>query len=233
MKKILITIFGLASVVMADDTTIIELNALNVIKDSQITILKVQDEGDIYLIKGEPKRGAEGQSKKSFDFYITKDKKFLILGNAIHTDTKEKLSFPLDKSAIEGKEAFTYGTGSETLYVFIDPQCPYCKQFEKIMPTLKDKYTFKIYLFPLSFHPDAIPMSKWILNAKNKTEMAERLIAIANGSAEYKNLVLSADEDKHLMEIINTQIRLGEVAEVQGTPTVLDSELSKVNWPSL
>ena len=111
------------------------------------------------------------------------------MGNALYIDSKEKVAFPMDKNTIAGKEAFSYGSGKEILYVFVDPQCPYCKQFERIMPSLKEKYTFKIYLFPLPFHPDAVIMSKWIL--KEKTQQAERLIAIANGSTEYKNLVLS------------------------------------------
>lgn len=233
MKKILIALFSIASVVMADDPIISELSALNIIKESQIQILKVQDEGNVYLINGLPTRSMQGEEKKPFDFFITKDKKILITGNAIRTDTRQRVTFPIDKGIIAGKEAFSYGTGSEVLYVFVDPQCPYCKQFEKTMPTLKEKYTFKIFLFPLSFHADAIPMSKWILKGTDQEEMAERLLAIANGSQEYKNLVLSADEDKHLMDIINVQIGLAKEIEVMGTPTVLDSDLNKMNWPSL
>ncbi|MDD2266297.1 thioredoxin fold domain-containing protein [Sulfuricurvum sp.] len=233
MKKIVISLCALVSVVMADDPIISELSALDIIKESQIQILKVHDEGSVYLIKGLPTRVVEGQEKRPFDFFITKDKKILITGNAIRTDTKQRVSFPMDKNIIAGKEAFSYGTGKEVLYVFIDPQCPYCKQFEKIMPTLKEKYTFKIYLFPLSFHPEAIPMSKWILKGSDQEDMAERLLAIANGSQEYKNVVLSADEDKRLMDLINIQIGLAKEIEVMGTPTVMDSDLNKMNWPSL
>ncbi|MFY9142722.1 thioredoxin fold domain-containing protein [Sulfuricurvum sp.] len=233
MKKLLIAILTTASALMAADPLITELNALSIIKDSKINILKVQDEGDVYLVNGEPSLVAIGQQKKPFDFFITKDKKIIIMGNALYTDSKMKVVFPLDKTILEGKEAFSYGTGGNVMYVFLDPQCPYCKQFEKVMPTLKNKYTFKIYLFPLSFHADAIPMSKWILKGKDKNDMAERLFALANGSDEYKTLVLSADEEKHLTELINAQIEIAKDAEIRGTPTVLDSELSKVNWPSL
>ncbi|MDP1783915.1 MAG: thioredoxin fold domain-containing protein [Sulfuricurvum sp.] len=233
MKKVLLLIFGIASVLMANEAVVTEFNALDIIKEHKINVLKVKDEGDIYVLKGETTQVPPGQPKKRFDFYVTKDKKILIMGNAIYTDTKEKVAFPMDKNVIEGKEAFSYGTGGEVLYVFIDPECPYCKQFEKKMATLKNEYTFKIYLFPLPFHPNAIPMSKWILKGKESTKMGDRLIAIANGSTAYKDLVLTADEEKQLMEIINKQIGIGEEAEVKGTPTVLDSEFNKVNWPSL
>lgn len=233
MTKIFIAIVCIASTLMAGNPLIDELSTLNIIKDSQIHILKVQDEGSIYLINGEPTRVPEGQSKKPFNFFITKDKKILIMGDAIHTDTKDKVGFPMEKSMIAGKEAFSYGTGKEILYVFTDPECPYCKQFEKIMPTLKDKYTLKIYLFPLPFHQEAIPMSKWILKGKDGTQKGERLIAIANGSTEYKNLVLSPEEDQQLTQTIETLINVAQEAEIRGTPTVLDGDLNKVNWPSL
>lgn len=233
MNKILIAVLTMASSLMSADPIIAELNTLSIIKESQIRILKVQDEGNIYLINGEPTRVPEGQSKKPFNFFITKDKKILIMGDAIHTDTKEKVGFPIDKSAIIGKEAFSYGTGKEILYVFTDPQCPYCKEFEKVIPTLKDKYTFKIFLYPLPFHADAIPMSKWILKGKDGTQRGERLIAIANGSIEYKSLVLSPEEDKQLTRILDAQINVAQEAEIRGTPTVLDGEMNKVNWPAL
>lgn len=233
MKKTLIAVLTMTSALIASNPLIDELSTLTIIKESQIHILKVQDEGSIYLINGEPTRVPEGQSKKPFNFFITKDKKILIMGDAIHTDTKDKVTFPMEKSMIAGKEAFTYGTGKDVLYVFTDPECPYCKEFEKIIPTLKDKYTLKIYLFPLPFHHDAIPMSKWILKGKDATQKSERLIAIANGSTEYKNLALSPEEDQQLMQVINALINVAQEAEIRGTPTVLDSDLKKVNWPSL
>lgn len=233
MKKTLLTILGIVSMLMADDTIINELSALNIIKENQIKILKVKDEGNVYLVKGEPTHPAPDQPKTPFDFYLTKDKKILIMGNAIYTDTKEKVSFPMDKSLLLGKEAFSYGSGAQVLYAFTDPECPYCKQFEKIMATLKDKYTFKVFLFPLAFHTQSIPMSKWVLKGKDSHEMGERLIALANGSAEYKKLVLSTDEDKHLMEIIEKQKAIAQEAEIRATPTVLDSNFNKVNWQGL
>lgn len=233
MKKTLLAILGTVSILMADDTIISELSALSIIQENQINILKVKDEGNVYLVKGEPTHVAPGQPKVPLDFYITKDKKILIMGNAIYTETKHKVSFPIDKNILIGKEAFSYGTGSKVLYAFTDPECPFCKQFEKTMATLKDKYTFKIYLFPLPFHANAIPMSKWVLNAKDSNEMGQRLIALANGSEEYKKLVLSASEEQRLMDIINKQKAIAQEAEIRATPTVLDSDLKAVNWQAL
>jgi thiol:disulfide interchange protein DsbC len=233
MKKTLLAIFATASILIANDTIISELSALNIIQENQINILKVKDEGNIYLVKGQPTHPAPGQPTAPFDFYVTKDKKIIIMGNAIYSDTKVKVSFPMDKSILQGKEAFSYGTGSQVLYAFTDPECPYCKKFENIMASLKEKYTFKVYLFPLAFHTQAIPMCKWILMGKDANQRGERLISIANGSEEYKKLVLSADEDKQLMEIIDKQKVIAQEAEIRATPTVLDSNFNQVNWQAL
>lgn len=233
MNKLLLSILGMASALIANDAVITELSALNIIKENKINILKVQDEGNIYLIHGEPTQSTEGQLKQPFDFFLTKDKKILILGDGIYTDTKAKVTFPVDKNAIKGKEAFSYGSGKEIYYVFLDPECPYCKQFEKKMATLANEYTFKIYLYPLPFHANAIPMSKWILSAKDTHQMGERLIALANGSLEYKELVLTPELSQQLDELIKAQIIIGQEAQINGTPTVLDTNMNKVNWPAL
>lgn len=233
MKKALIALIGAACILLANDPVLTQLSTLNIIKDNQITILKVQDEGNVYLIKGESAKVPPGQANKKIDFYITKDKKILLMGNGIYTDSGEKVGFPLDKSVLEGKEAFSYGSGSKVLYVFTDPQCPYCKKFEQLMATLKEKYTFKVYLFPLPFHAEAIPMCKWILKAKDGNQMGERLIALANDSQEYKKLVLSPAEDKQLMDIINHQLSITEAAEIRSTPTVMDANFNKINWQAL
>ncbi|MDP3300843.1 MAG: thioredoxin fold domain-containing protein [Sulfuricurvum sp.] len=233
MKKTLLTLLATASILIANDALITELRALSIIQDNQINILKVKDEGSIYLVKGEPTNPPPGQPKNPFDFYVTKDKKILIMGNAIYTDTKEKVSFPIDKNILTGKEAFSYGTGSKVLYAFTDPECPYCKDFERKMETLKDKYTFKIFLYPLPFHTQAIPMSKWILNGKDANQMGQRLVAIANGSTEYKNLILSADEEKQLTQTIEQQKSVARDAQIRATPTILDSNFKTVNWQAL
>lgn len=231
MKKLLLCAIVSACAFAADDTVLSELSAMPIIQNSQIRILKVQDEGNLYLIQGEAIRGTDPEAQKPFDFFMTKDKKILLMGNALYTDGKGKVAFSVDKHAIEGKEAFSYGSGKNVLYVFVDPQCPYCKQFEKLMPSLAEKYTFKIYLFPLPFHDDAVPMSKWIL--KEKEGRAERLIAIANGSTEYHDLALSAEEDKRLGDFIDAQVNLAEQSGIEGTPTVLDSNFNKINWGRL
>ena len=234
MKKIMIALSLTVSAIFANEQELIaELSNLRIVQESQMHVLKVKDEGNLYMIKAEPMWVPPGQQKKSITFYLTKDKKVLITGNAIYTETKEKVAFPLDKNIIEGKEAFSYGVGSKVLYVFTDPQCPYCKKFEQRMAKLGDKYTFKIFLYPLPMHAEAIPMSKWILAGKDQKVMGERLIALANDSTEYKNLVLTPELEQKLTTTINTQIAVTQEAEINSTPTVLDSNMNKVNWTEL
>ena len=234
MKRIIILLLLATSVIFANEQELIaELSSLNIVQESQINLLKVKDEGDLYMIKAEPMWVPPGQQKKSITFYLTKDKKVLLTGNAIYTNTKERVLFPLDKSILQGKEAFSYGTGPKVLYAFTDPQCPYCKKFEQKMAKLGDKYTFKIYLYPLPMHPEAIPMSKWVLAGKDSKVIGERLIALANDSTEYKNLVLTPQLDQKLTQDINAQIAVAQDAEINSTPTILDSNMNKINWSEL
>lgn len=43
----------------------------------------------------------------------------------------------------------TVGTGQPQVVVFVDPRCPYCKQVQQQMESLKDRYTFKLVAVPV------------------------------------------------------------------------------------
>lgn len=58
---------------------------------------------------------------------------------------------PVDKAIVKVK-----GDGSRKLYVFSDPDCPYCRQLEKELDGI-DNVTLYTFLYPLtSLHPDAM-----------------------------------------------------------------------------
>lgn len=95
MKKLLIAILTTASALMAADPLITELNALSIVKDLvKSAILKVQDKGDVYLVNGEPSLVAMRRLEKTVWSADLKDKKIIIMGNALYTDSKMKVYFP-------------------------------------------------------------------------------------------------------------------------------------------
>jgi thiol:disulfide interchange protein DsbC len=72
---------------------------------------------------------------------------------------------PLDDSFAEVR-----GNGKRQLYVFSDPDCPYCKRLETEFPKLND-VTIHVFLFPLeSIHPNARVHAEAIWCAKDRVK---------------------------------------------------------------
>ena len=78
---------------------------------------------------------------------------------------------PLENAILREK-----GTPRNTLFVFTDPRCPFCKKLEAELAQLTDVriYTF---LTPLTgLHPDAKELSARIWCAKNRTKALEEVM---------------------------------------------------------
>ena len=205
-----------------------EIANLPVIKNSRLTIVDIMDKGSVYMV-----RAKKLPDTRKITFFLSKDKKVLVMGQGIDARTGGKIAFPLDMSVIKGKEAFSYGTGNKILYIFTDPECVYCKKFEKKMPSLAKDYTMKVYLFPLAFHKEAKAMSRYILDAPSDMQKGQRLIDIANDDTSYRKFNPTPQRKKELDALVEQQLQIGTDFDIQGTPTVLDANLKSVNWSSL
>jgi thiol:disulfide interchange protein DsbC len=90
-------------------------------------------------------------------FYSDEQGNYVLQGNMIDTRTRadltqariDKLS-AIDFAALPLKDAVVYkqGTGARKLVVFSDPNCPYCKRFEKDLLNVKD-ITVYTFLYPI------------------------------------------------------------------------------------
>lgn len=108
-------------------------------------------------------------------FYTDAEGNFLIQGNLIDTKAKrnlteervEKLS-AIDFAALPLKDAFTQvrGNGKRKLAVFEDPNCGYCKRFERDLQKVND-VTIHTFLIPI-LSADSVEKSKNIWCAKDK-----------------------------------------------------------------
>ena len=108
-------------------------------------------------------------------FYTDAEGNFLLQGNLIDTRAKrnlteervEKLS-AIDFDALPLKDAFTQvrGNGKRKLAVFEDPNCGYCKRFERDLQKVND-VTIHTFLIPI-LSPDSVEKSKNIWCAKDK-----------------------------------------------------------------
>jgi thiol:disulfide interchange protein DsbC len=108
-------------------------------------------------------------------FYTDADGNFLIQGHLIDTKLQRNLTEErLDKllainfSALPVKDAFTIvrGNGKRKVAVFEDPNCGYCKRFERDLQKV-DNVTVYMFLYPI-LGPDSTDKSRNIWCAKDK-----------------------------------------------------------------
>lgn len=110
-------------------------------------------------------------------FYTDAEGNFLIQGNLIDTRAKrnlteervEKLS-AIEFDSLPLKDAFTQvrGNGKRKLAVFEDPNCGYCKRFERDLQKVND-VTIHTFLIPI-LSADSVEKSKNIWCAKDKNK---------------------------------------------------------------
>ena len=110
-------------------------------------------------------------------YYTDAEANFILQGNLIDTKLKrnlteeriEKLSM-VEFDALPYKDSFTVvrGNGKRKLVVFEDPNCGYCKRFERDMQKV-DNVTVHVFLIPI-LGPDSAEKSKNIWCAKDKAK---------------------------------------------------------------
>jgi thiol:disulfide interchange protein DsbC len=110
-------------------------------------------------------------------FYTDTEGNFLIQGNLIDTKNRrnlteervEKLS-AVDFDALPLKDAFTIvrGNGKRKVAVFEDPNCGYCKRFERDLQKV-DNVTIHMFLYPI-LGADSTAKSQNIWCSKDKTK---------------------------------------------------------------
>jgi thiol:disulfide interchange protein DsbC len=158
-------------------------------------------------------------------FYVDERANYLINGNAFDLRSSENLTaqrkedaFRIDFSTLPLDLAVktVRGDGSRTLAIFEDPNCPYCKRFEKDIATLGNA-TIYTFLYPILSRDakapdDSYPKSKSIWCAP------DRPAAWAQVMLEGRHLDFAPDSCKDpLAEIL----ALGQKLHVVGTPTII------------
>ena len=159
-------------------------------------------------------------------FYVDEQGSYLIQGSIIDTRTRTDLTqaridklTAIDFATLPLKDAFLIkqGSGARKLVVFADPNCGYCKRFERDLLTLKDVsiYTF---LYPI-LGPDSTAKSKDIWCAKDAAKSWRAWMV--DGQTPVK---AAAGCDTAALE---RNIALGQKYKVQGTPGVVFEDGSR------
>jgi len=221
MKKTLLSIVAIGMIagtsLFAKNVPTDQLPNVPQLKQFGMKVVGAEDDGlDIIKIYALDDRNPT--SIRGTTGYLTKKDGVFFLGqNMIMKDKNGQVPFKLTKDDIKqmiAEESFTIGNGKNEFILFTDPQCPYCQKFEKEMPNLKDDVKLHVFLYPLSFHNNAVKMSSWILSAP-KEKRAERLSAIANGNTDYMKYDGEL-KTKEIKQNILNGLKIG----VQGTPSV-------------
>ena len=123
--------------------------------------------------------------------------------------TIDPKTIPADKAVIIGNPK-----GSKKLYVFTDPDCPYCrslhtelKKLEKIAPDL----AIYVMLFPLPMHPAAFD--------KARTAFEKKSHDILDKAFEGKEVPKPSTENSR--KAIDEIIKFGGANGISGTPTMV------------
>lgn len=122
----------------------------------------------------------------------------------------------VDVASIPQEPALVLGNpqGKRILYVFTDPECPYCAKLHselQKLAKLEPELAIRIKLFPLKMHPKAFDKSRVI--------MAARSVALLEKAFAGEQLAAAGAAD--LAKPVEDTIKLAEKLGVTSTPTVI------------
>lgn len=158
-------------------------------------------------------------------FYTDSEGNFLIQGSVFDTKARTNLTelrtnklSAIDFSALPIKDAFTVvrGNGKRKIAVFEDPNCGYCKRFEREMQKV-DNVTFYMFLYPI-LGPDSVTKSNNLWCAKDKAKAWQDYMV-------RDQAVVPATCDT---AAIARNVEFGKKFKITGTPTMFFVDGSRV-----
>ena len=150
---------------------------------------------------------------------------YLVQGQVFDTQQRRNLTedrinklTALNFSELPLKDAFTLvrGDGKRKLAVFVDPNCGYCKRFERDMEKI-DNVTIYLFLYPI-LGPDSVQKSQSVWCAKDKAKTWSDWMV--------RNQPIPAAECD--AAAVARNVELGRKHKITGTPTLLFTDGSRV-----
>jgi thiol:disulfide interchange protein DsbC len=153
--------------------------------------------------------------------FLSADLKYLINGDVREVDANRSITEDLrvsnrpriDPTQLDVKDAIKMGAGARKLYVFADPDCPFCRQLEKEMATLKD---VTIYVFPMpldALHPNA-------------RRISESIWCSINGPGAWRDYLIGGKKPaaRTCANPLDRNIALAQRLGISGTPALIFSD---------
>jgi thiol:disulfide interchange protein DsbC len=160
-------------------------------------------------------------------FYTDAEGNYIINGEMMDTRGRRNLTeermdklLAIDFSQLPVKDAFVIvrGNGKRKLAVFEDPNCGYCKRFERDLQKI-DNVTVYMYLYPI-LGPDSIDKSRAVWCAKDK--------ANAWTGWMVRNEPLTKPEANCDAGALARNTEFGRKHKITGTPTLVFLDGSRV-----
>jgi len=158
-------------------------------------------------------------------FYTDADGSFLIQGSLIDTKAKKNLTEERAEKlnavafdALPLKDAFTVvqGNGKRKMAVFEDPNCGFCKRFERDLQKVND-VTIHVFLLPI-LSADSAEKSRAVWCSKDKAK------AWADMMLQGKNVPAGSCEASALARNID----FAKKNRITGTPTIIFADGTRV-----
>ncbi len=150
---------------------------------------------------------------------------FLIQGNLIDTKSKRNLTeereaklSAIDFNSLPLKDAITlvHGNGKRKLAVFEDPNCGYCKRFERDLAKV-DNVTVYLFLFPV-LGPGSVEKSRNVWCAKDPATAWKDLMTRDQAPANAQCNTAA----------IERNLEFGRKYKITGTPTLVAQDGTRV-----
>jgi thiol:disulfide interchange protein DsbC len=149
-----------ASAAIADEAAVRRLIQMRVGDDVRIEQIERVPESSLYEVTV---RGPNGPQL----FYVDERVRVIVVGQVLDgrsglnlTEERLRRLNAIEWASLPFADAITTkrGTGRRKIAVFSDPNCPYCKRFEKDLAQLRD-ITVHIFLYPV-IRPESMPLTK-------------------------------------------------------------------------
>lgn len=158
-------------------------------------------------------------------FYADAAGNYLIQGELIDTKARRNLTedrikvltaISFDKLPLQDAIRIVHGKGERQLAVFEDPNCGYCKRFERDLQKV-DNVTVHLFLYPI-LSPDSAEKSHNIWCAKSPVDAWHNYMLRDKKPAD-----ASCDSDA-----IGRNLAFGRQHKITGTPTLIFADGSRV-----
>lgn len=158
-------------------------------------------------------------------YYTDEQGNYLLEGNMIDVNARRNLTeervaklseVAFDKLPVKDAIKIVRGNGKRKLAVFEDPNCGYCKRFEKDLQSV-DNVTIYLFLYPI-LSPDSAEKSRNIWCAKDQAKAwHEQMLNSKNAPAAQCDPAA-----------IQRNLAFGRKYKITGTPTVIFSNNVRV-----